>query len=526
MQRLFQWLLPLVFSLGAIAAGIALVSVAEAQAGSDSIERPDRTSTVGNYSAVAIDGSDLPIIAYYDTDAQDLRVIGCSTPTCAGTQTINTPDTVGNVGLTPSIQLDDQGLPVIAYYDFSNWDLKLLHCTNRDCSGVQSPKTVVSEGAVGADPSLVLDDDGLPVITYTSYHAAGFQDENLNIVRCNTSNCSSSSSPVTLDSVGNAGSASSLQLDNDGNPVVSYYDRTNSSIKVLHCTDRACSGTQTSFVVADAGCCATRTSLQLDSNGNPVVAFWRNWEEYDLAIATCADPNCATAADVHHPVTEGTTGVAPTLALSSSDNPIVAFQDFDEGSANVLHCTNKACSGTQSAVVVDTEGFAGTGLSMAIDSTGNPVLSYSVTGSGLRLARCGNPQGCGTATSPDPDPDPEAPPKVPRACRNFDTTSIIIGTSGSDRLVGTAGSDIIVGRGGADTIIGMGGDDCLIGGSGRDVLSGGAGRDLILGGQGHDQLRGQGGNDVMRGGKGRDVLNGGGGNDLCRQAKTKRRCER
>ena len=70
MQRLFQWLLPLVFSLGAIAAGIALVSVAEAQAGSDSIERPDRTSTVGNYSAVAIDGSDLPIIAYYDTDAQ------------------------------------------------------------------------------------------------------------------------------------------------------------------------------------------------------------------------------------------------------------------------------------------------------------------------------------------------------------------------------------------------------------------------------------------------------------------------
>ena len=514
MRTLSQWLVRLVVVLGTMAVCVALVSVAAAQAGTDSIERPDRTPTVGNYSAVAIDGSDLPVIAYYDYDAQDLRVIACSTPTCAGTQTVNKPDTIGNVGISPSIQIDGQGLPVIAYYDFSNWDLKLLHCTNRDCSGAQNPTTVVSEGAVGADPSLVLDDDGLPVITYTSYHAAGFQDENLNIVRCQTTNCSSASAPVTLDAVGNVGSASSLQLDSGGNPVISYYDRTNQKIKILHCTNSACSGAQTSSDVADAGCCANRTSLQLDSLGHPVVAFWRN----GLAIATCADPNCQTTADVHYPA-EGAAGGGPTLALSSSGNPIVAF------SANVLHCTNKGCSGVQNPAVVDSsEGSAGIGLSMAIDSGGNPVLSYSVLGSGLRLARCGNPQGCGTDTTPDPDP--EAPPKIPRACRDFDTNSIIFGTNGPDRLVGTAGSDIIVGRGGADTIIGMGGDDCLIGGSGRDVLSGGAGRDLILGGQGHDQLRGQGGNDVMRGGKGRDTLNGGAGNDLCRQAKTKRRCER
>ena len=94
------------------------------------------------------------------------------------------------------------------------------------------------------------------------------------------------------------------------------------------------------------------------------------------------------------------------------------------------------------------------------------------------------------------------------------SSDILRGDSGDNRLVGMKGDDMLRGNGGNDTIQGGDGNDLITGGAGSDRLSGGNGNDTIDGLAGNDRLSGGNGDDTLLGGAGNDVLNGGAGNDL------------
>src|SRR5205814_2200419 len=74
----------------------------------------------------------------------------------ASTQTITSVDTTGNVGATTSMAFGTDGFAVIAYYDVTNADLKVLKCGNAACSSGNTATTVDSTGDVGRGASIAI----------------------------------------------------------------------------------------------------------------------------------------------------------------------------------------------------------------------------------------------------------------------------------------------------------------------------------------------------------------------------------
>jgi hypothetical protein len=74
------------------------------------------------------------VISYYDNSNFDLKLVHCTNAICS---TFDAPiplDTAGNVGLYTSIAIGSDTFPVISYHDLINGDLKLVHCLTISCN--------------------------------------------------------------------------------------------------------------------------------------------------------------------------------------------------------------------------------------------------------------------------------------------------------------------------------------------------------------------------------------------------------
>lgn len=132
-----------------------------------------------------------------------------------------------------------------------------------------------------------------------------------------------------------------------GNPVISYYDVRNIQLKLIHCDDPYCAGDESSnIVIPDAiGDPGYTTSLALDSSGNPVIAYWSSFRQ-DLRVLHCDDPRCAgdESANVAFPDQVGDVGQYVSLKLDASGNPVMSYYDFTNNRLKVLHCGNPGCT--------------------------------------------------------------------------------------------------------------------------------------------------------------------------------------
>jgi hypothetical protein len=113
---------------------------------------------------------------------------------------------------------------------------------------------------VGTYTSLALDAQGNPRVSY-------FDVTNGDLKYA--AKAGSSWTVETVDATGSVGSYTSLALDAEGNPRVSYYDQTNGDLKYA-----AKTGSSWTIETVDAArVVGTYTSLALDAQGNPRVSY-------------------------------------------------------------------------------------------------------------------------------------------------------------------------------------------------------------------------------------------------------------
>ena len=296
------------------------------------------------YTSLALDRLGNPVVAY-STGSREyragiLKVVHCTRPDCTGNTKIELPGGEGS-GISVALALDNAGDPILSYERSSDLSLMFLRCGNTDCTEGNAKTTIASQlGPVGMDVTLLIGADDTPLIVYADPRFF------LHVVRCSDPMCLSSIRADRLD--GGGVGYPSVQVDAAGNPVVSYHDYWHNQVKVLHCGSATCS---TGNIIAtptapDAGSGGEHTSLALDSDGHPVVSYGGR------RILHCGDATCSSGNSISTPDSSG--GLFTSRALDAQGNPVVAYwvltSDESYGFLKVLHCGNPDCTAGNSIV--------------------------------------------------------------------------------------------------------------------------------------------------------------------------------
>ncbi len=356
----------------------------------------------GADTSIVVDGDGNPAISYVDYGA--LMVLRCGSPTCTVGNSITRPEPVNSPERRyNSLALDSSGSPVVSYYDRAASALKVLHCGNLACTAGNSIAVPDNSGDVGSFTSLELDAFGNPVVSYSDA-----TDGDLKVLHCGNANCTAGNSIVSVDSgLDIVGEYASLTLDGAGNPVVSYYDETNTDLKVLHCGNANCTAGNSITAPDTAGTVGLYSSLALDASGRPVVGYY-DQTNGDVKVLHCNDANCSGADEsITSPDTVGVVGVFSSLVLDAGGNPVASYYDQTNGDLKVLHCGNTNCTTGNSIAASDTANNVGSFGAVALDTAGNPVVSYYDSFQrDLRVLHCSDPDCAGVKVTPTPVPAP------------------------------------------------------------------------------------------------------------------------
>ncbi len=285
------------------------------------------TDDVGRYNSMVLDSRGFPVIAYYDR-GNGLMLAHCADTTC-------TSKSIKKLIAAPindiSLALDRYGQPIIAYTESNSNNssvLSLIRCTDDTCSGFKRPVLIDT----AQEASLAINRNNEAVI---SYYNATYGD--LMVATCERE-CSAKRTQV-VDSAGNVGKYNSLVLipfqDPRGQiverPFVSYYDATNGDLKTAYCGNAACTAGNVFQTVDSDGDVGQYTSLKLSSRGGPVMSYY-DVTNSDLKVAYC-DPGQPFAKIPTTPCQEKQYNIIQTV-----DN----YKDVGQYSSLVLDANNNA----------------------------------------------------------------------------------------------------------------------------------------------------------------------------------------
>ena len=368
---------------------------------------------VGYSTSIALGAKGDPVISYYEGWPDDYLkfaicdLSGSARRNCdeADDWSLATVDSTTPVAGDTRIALDADGDPMMSYamqdgdLMFAVCDLSASARRNCDQTADWSTVTVDAEGVVGYYNGIAMDANGDPMISYWD----GNPNYDLKFAICDLSgstngNCDQSDdwSTVAVDSGGYVGEYTSIAVGADGDPVISYLAAASDALKFAICdlsasTNGSCDqpGDWRKTTV-DAGISAYQlfTSIVVDTNGDPMISYFADING-DLKFAIC-DLSASTNANCDQPgdwstviLDSGGVGLCTSIAVNANGDPMISYHDWANHDLKFASCemsasTNGNCDqpGDWSTETVDSEGNVGEWTSVAVDTNGDPVISY------------------------------------------------------------------------------------------------------------------------------------------------------
>lgn len=353
----------------------------------------DTTGDVGIYDSIKIGADGLGVISYYDTTNHDLKVAHCSNVSCTSATTTS-PDTTGDVGQYTSMAIAPDGFPIISYYDVTNTALKVIKCGNADCTSGNTTTTLDSQGAnnTGQFTSIAIGIDGFAVISY--YYATG---GDLYIKHCTNATCSTSDTATALDTTNTTGQDTSIAIGTDGYPVISYYYATGLDLKFVKCNNLSCSSFATPVSLDTAQDDGAYSTMAIGTDGYPVIAYQQGTGTVGMKVAKCLNTGCTgtpTLTIVDSTVVN--VGAYTSLAMGQDGYPVISYKDSTNSTMKVAKCGTASCATGNTITTVDpstTQNY-GNYTSLVVAPDGLPLISHYDSAAGdldLRVVKCANP---------------------------------------------------------------------------------------------------------------------------------------
>ncbi|MEO6453171.1 MAG: hypothetical protein ABIN97_03820, partial [Ginsengibacter sp.] len=295
-------------------------------------------------------------------------------------------DATGSAGEYTSLQIVN-GNPAFSYYDLGNpfgnipQDLKYVRATNASGTAWGTPITIDAEGGENTSLQIV---NGNPAVSYYT--------GDLKYVRATDVSGTLWDTPVTVDNKGNAGDYTSLRVVN-GNPAISYYEYNypNSYLKYIRATNESGTAWGTPVIIDSTGNVGQYTSLQI-VNGNPAISYFE--DKYPKGYLKYVRATNASGTAWGTPVildSAGTVGQYSSLQIVNG-NPAISYFDATNGNLKYIWATNVSGTAWSAPINIDSGGRVGGYTSLQVVN-GNPAISYFDYNDGLKYVRANDASG-------------------------------------------------------------------------------------------------------------------------------------